>query len=276
MQIGKFTIDDSVNGTQLFDASQVSVHGLSLGAITASMFTAVANDGALAGVFGVNSVSLVAPAGGLTGVFLDSPAFGPVVMDGLVAQIAVSQGYTEEQAKGIISDRTSAAYLGFAGHAQTLIPGLLFSVQTQIEASDPINYAATLADNTDNIHLIEIVGDIETGGTNPSDRTLPNQGTSGYLVGTEPLITALGLDCIDGSDTTAVDAGVVRFMKGHHSSLIQPTSSGIATISPTAALDATLEMQKQVATYAKNVANSIELNNTGAAAFTNPLFKTCE
>ncbi|WP_392339199.1 VolA/Pla-1 family phospholipase [Moritella marina] len=273
MQISDFKDTD---GSILFDATQVSVHGLSLGAITASMFTAVANDPTLSPVFGVKSVSLVAPAGGLTGVFLDSPAFGPVVIDGLVAQIAESQGYTADQIKGIISDRTSAAYLGFASHAEALIPSLLFSVQTQIEASDPINYAVRLADNTDNIHLIEIIGDITTGGTNPSDQTLPNQGTSGSLVGTEPLIKALKLDCIDDNDTTAVNAGVVRFMKGHHSSLINPTSSGIATISATAALDATLEMQKQVATHAKTIANSIELSNVGAAVGTNPLFATCE
>jgi len=275
MQIADFTIADTGNGTQLFNASQVSVHGLSLGAITASMFTTVANDPTLSAVFGVKSVSLVAPAGGLTGVFLDSPAFGPVVIDGLVAQIAESQGYTADQIKGIISDRLSAAYLGFAAHAETLIPSLLFSVQTQIEASDPINYAVRLADNTDNIHLIEIIGDITTGGTNPSDQTLPNQGTSGSLVGTEPLIKALGLNCIDDSDTTAVDAGVVRFMKGHHSSLINPTSSAIATISATAALDATLEMQKQVATHAKAASNSLELSNVGVAVGTTPLFSTC-
>ncbi|GIC78673.1 VolA/Pla-1 family phospholipase [Moritella sp. F3] len=272
MQISDFKDTD---GSILFDATQVSVHGLSLGAITASMFTAVANDPTLSAVFGVKSVSLVAPAGGLTGVFLDSPAFGPVVIDGLVAQIAESQGYTADQIKGIISDRTSAAYLGFASHAEALIPGLLFSVQTQIEASDPINYAVRLADNTDNIHLIEIIGDITTGGTNPSDQTLPNQGTSGSLVGTEPLIKALELGCIDNSDTTTVNAGVVRFMKGHHSSLINPTSSGIATISATAALDATLEMQKQVATHAKAASNSLELSNVGAAVGTTPLFSTC-
>jgi hypothetical protein len=70
------------------------------------------------------------------------------------------------------------------------------------------------------------------------------------LSGTEPLITSLGLDCVDGATTEVATSGAVRFTKGHHSSLIDPTEKDDITDGTGFAELATGEMQKQVAAFA--------------------------
>jgi len=124
-------------------------------------------------------------------------------------------------------------------------PSLLFSIQTQVDPIDPINIAGQLAGNTSKLHVIEVVGD---GADNLPDQVLPN-GNGTTLTGTETLVRLLGLGCLDKTTTNTASAGVVKFAKGHHSSLIDPSPSAGATAPAAAA--ATAEMQTQVVTFAE-------------------------
>ncbi|EDM64725.1 hypothetical protein PE36_10373 [Moritella sp. PE36] len=273
LQIAEFT-DGAVIPQTLFDPSKVSMHGLSLGAITGSSFAAYANDATLVDhnpldgtpetpandLYGLKTVSLVAPTGGLASVFNDSATFGPMLMDELVKTVvtaqAIASGATDEeaatQAKGVVDfkdNATAAEYAAAQKYAEDeIVESLLFSIQTQVDPIDPINIAAKLAANTAKLHVIEIVGD---GMNNKSDQVLPN-GNGVTLTGTETLIKLLELGCLDPT-STASTAGAVRFSKGHHSSLIQASGAGatFAGVTDEDAVDARIEMQTQVVTFAE-------------------------
>lgn len=259
-------------GGTLFNPLKVSTHGLSLGAITATSFAAYANQAFVPAnptadaAYALQSVSLVAPTGGLSWVFNESPTFGPLLMDQLVVLVAKTQGQTitlPTDPAALTAFRNSDTYKKLEAAADaSVVPSLLFSVQTQVDSIDPINMASTLAANTANLHLIEVVGN-EPDGDNKADQVLPNSG-SVPVTGTEPLIANLGLGCVD-QDSAAPTKGAVRFLKGHHSSLINP---GVATGVTDAAdaLNASLEMQSQVASHA---VGTLSVNNSNAVV------KTC-
>ncbi len=274
-KIGEFT---DPTGGLLFDKDEVSTHGLSLGAITATSLTAYANDITLSAFYGLKTTSLVAPTGGLADTFNDSAEFGPMLMDELVKVVAVTQGSSENEAAAIVTDRASATYISLESYVDAnIIPSLLFSIQTQVDPIDPINFAATLASQITNdetkLHVIEIIGD---GADNLSDQVLPN-GNGVTLTGTTKLISLLGLGCVDETTTTDVNtSGAVKFLKGHHSSLISTASAAGATTA--GALAASLEMQTQVATFAYGAsANGLKVTNSDvdADADGNDLINPC-
>lgn len=282
LQIAEFT---DANGVPLFDSTKVSIHGLSLGAITGASVAAYANDATLVDLnsdgtpetplnlfFGLNTTSLVAPSGGLADVFNDSPLFGPLLSDELVkstyiagavkaaeeangeidlteAEITVIETAAAPIAQGIVDDKDNATASEYAALLAVVDaevrPSLLFSIQTQVDPIDPINIAGQLAGNTSKLHVIEVVGD---GADNLPDQVLPN-GNGSTLTGTETLVRLLGLGCLDKTTTNTASAGVVKFAKGHHSSLIDPSPSAGATAPAAAA--ATAEMQTQVVTFAE-------------------------
>jgi len=250
----------------LFNPLEVSTHGLSLGAITATSFAAYANQAFVPAnptadaAYALQSVSLVAPTGGLAWVFNESPTFGPLLMDQLVVLVAKTQGQTitlPTDPAALTAFRSSNTYKKLEAAADaSVVPSLLFSVQTQIDSIDPINMAALLANNTPKLHVIEISGNKVAGGTNESDQVLPNIG-SVPVTGTEALVKNItsvanpALGCLTDSTGTPI-RGLVRFAKGHHSSLINPgVSAGITNTYDT--LYASLEMQNQVATFAKGI-----------------------
>lgn len=252
-QLGNFKDPDNTSAP-LFDTTKVTVHGLSLGAITAASFTTYANRFPST-TFNVASASLVAPTSGLAWAFAESPSFRPAVLDGLVGEVAKQQN-VEKPTPG---SSTYAEYLQIA--TDTLEPSLKFAIQTLVDPIDPINIASTLAVNTTNLHVIEIVGDgfdgdistlteeglpaYDINATNKSDQTLPNFGAI-PVTGTERLIANLGLPCL--TTETTENRGAVRFKNGHHSSLINPVSAAGATTLQSGY--ATTEMQTQVATFA--------------------------
>ena len=235
---------------QLFDVNKVSAQGLSLGAIVGTDFATYASTGlrnpmtgeALPNVYGINAVSLAAPTGGLAGSFAGSATFGPVLFNSISAsdtfQALVDKANTQGYEPGSpeYAALVQAVYAGF-------VPTFAFAVQTAVDSADPINHAAALAATELPVHIIEIVGD---GNGNLADQVLPNSVTGFPLSGTEPLIANLGLPCVD---STSQGAGAVRFSKGHHSSIVDP-SDNAATDGMAAA--ATVEMQTQVAAYASS------------------------
>lgn len=253
---------NSVDLAGQLDATKVSFLGHSLGAITGITFTALANSGVVnpatgellpVNPYGINSASYAFPGGGIPGVLLNSVSFGPVVKAGLTS----SQSFIDvvEKTTGKkVEDMTEAEY---AGYVEAIYPAFAaefnFAAQTIIDAADPINYAVGLIETMTPVHVMEIVGDEAAGGTNKSDQVIPNYNASLPLVGTEPLIQALGLQGANdtvGDGTTAVSAAV-RFLKGHHSSILSPAVSPGAAEDATANLEVTIEMQSEVTSFAK-------------------------
>ena len=233
---------------QIFDISQISAQGLSLGGIVGTTFSNYASTGLrdpasgteLPNAYGVNAASLVAPAGGLAGAFAGSPTFGPVLFDTIVAtesfQALVDEANVNDAEPG--SDEYNAIVA--AVYAE-FIPTFAFAVQTAFDSADPINHAASLAGTQLPVHLIEVVGDA----TNKPDQVLPNTVEGFPLSGTEPLIANLGLKCVSA---TEAGSGAVRFSKGHHSSIVSPDE--VDGVTDGMAAQATVEMQQQVAAFA--------------------------
>ncbi|MCL1147665.1 lipase [Shewanella marinintestina] len=233
---------------QIFDISKISAQGLSLGGIVGTTFSNYASTGLrdpasgteLPNAYVVNAASLVAPAGGLAGAFAGSPTFGPVLFDTIVAtesfQALVDEANVNDAEPG--SDEYNAIVA--AVYAE-FIPTFAFAVQTAFDSADPINHAVSLANTQLPVHLIEVVGDA----TNKPDQVLPNTVEGFPLSGTEPLITNLGLKCID---STEAGSGAVRFSKGHHSSIVSPDE--IEGVTDGMAAQATVEMQQEVAAFA--------------------------
>ncbi|WP_351074800.1 VolA/Pla-1 family phospholipase [Shewanella sp. CAL98-MNA-CIBAN-0140] len=234
---------------QVFDVSKMSAQGLSLGGIVGTTFSTYASTGlvnpmtgdALPNAYAINAASLVAPSGGLAGAFAGSAAFGPVLFSNITASSTFMDLVTAANTAGYEPGTPEYAALVQAVYAG-FIPTFAFAVQTAIDSADPINHGEKLASTGLPVHLIEIVGD---GAGNLPDQTLPNSVEGFPLSGTEPLIASLSLDCVD---TTTPGSGAVRFSKGHHSSIVSP---GETPATDGMAMQATVEMQSQVAGFAK-------------------------
>ena len=135
--------------------------------------------------------------------------------------------------------------------AAGLVPGtpafsqFVISAQTVIDSGDPINFGARAA-GMHPIHMIEVVGD-EAAGILP-DQTVLNTVAGAPLAGSTPLARTMGLAQISADANTS---GIVRFTAGEHGSLLDPTAS----------LAATVEMQRQVATFAVTGGTLIQISD---------------
>ncbi|MBO2657903.1 VolA/Pla-1 family phospholipase [Shewanella algae] len=236
---------------QVFDNNQITAQGLSLGAIVGTNFATYASTGlkdpasgtALPNYYGIKGASLVAPSGGLAGSFAGSATFAPL----LFANVTASDTF-----KSLVDAANKQGYQPGSAEYEALvqevyaefIPTFAFAVQTGIESADPINQTAMLKATGLPVHLVEIVGD---GAGNKGDQVLPGTVAGFPLSGTEPLIATLGLNCVD---QTSAGGGAVRFAKGHHSSLIDP--SEVPGVTDGMAAQATAEMQSQVSIFASS------------------------
>jgi len=168
-----------------FNEGNITFAGQSLGAITGASYLAFAPN--------VQSAVLSAPGGGIAGLLIGSPTFGPRIIAGLAAS-GVEQG--------------STAFNLF-----------VLATQTAIDAADPINMG-DLASLQNNVLVHEIIG----------DDVVTNRVPGSPLSGTEPLIAAMGLTTYSESafNPEGLD-GVVRFTEGNHGSLLSPEASAAAT-----------------------------------------------
>jgi len=111
--------------------------------------------------------------------------------------------------------------------------------QTVIDSGDPINHASFIpAAAVPAVHFMEVVG----------DHVIPNLVATAPLSGTEPMARELGLTAVD-ADTTG--SALVRFSAGNHGSIINPAES----------LETTVEMQRQVATFAASQGQDIDIED---------------
>jgi Pla-1/cef family extracellular lipase len=250
-----------------FETSTVYVASLSLGAMSTINFAAIANtpmNPAFDGDFRVDALSLASPGGGVAPFLAESGSFGNTVQSSilLAANTQLTGEFVEfsatpaagcEGLKG--ADLYACQFPAFGAHlaeqAETeklaelsdLISAFTFASQTVIDSADPNNYASKLGQtpNPIPIHMIEVIGD---GGASKPDQVIPNQTQSLHFGGTEPLAALLGLSQI--TETTN-GSGLVKFIKGHHTTLLTP--AGIPDVATDKTIEANAQMQAQVATF---------------------------
>lgn len=162
------------------------------------------------------------PGGGIARMLEASPTFGPVIKGGLALA-------------GLVPG--TAAYDSF-----------FLATQTIIDSGDPINFGGngTLIAGK-RILMQEVIGS----DGNPPDQVIPNSVAGAPLSGTEPLIAAFGLAPI-GQSTMNPDGvrGATRFLVGAHGSLLDPSVN----------LQATLEMQGEMASYFVSGGAAVQVN----------------
>ncbi len=121
----------------------------------------------------------------------------------------------------------------------------LVAAQSVSDSGDPINHASFLAaDTTTGLHLIQVEG----------DQTIPNSVATAPLAGTAPLARQLGLPQVDSS--VATNRAYVRFSVGGHGSILAPAESSAE------GLAVTVEMQRQVASFAATQGQQLQITNT--------------
>ncbi len=249
------------------DTSEVHYLGHSLGAITGVNFVALANTSInplLDDMFKVTSNSLAMPGTMVANFLLESPAFGDLIKATLtMSQSTDFQSFVSANFPDATEAELAQAYTLFYANLteeqQASLDGVfsqfIFAAQTVTDSGDPVNYAVQMATTQTPTHLIEVVGD---GGTNLSDQVIPNRITTSPLGGTEGAIALLGLPSVS---STAAGSGAVRFLNGHHGSILSPD---VRDEAPDAALTgaATQEMQSQVTGFFATKGTVINVTNT--------------
>jgi hypothetical protein len=183
---------------------------------------------------------------------MSSPAFSSLAKSNLVYNSSADfKAFVDAQfPSGYTQDQLSAVYEGFysslddAGRAELEAGFAQFTLiaQTVTGSGDPINYVNALAASQTPTLLIEVVGN---GTDNLPDQVVTNTAPYTPLGGTEPAIALLGLPSVS---ETSMGSGAVRFVNGHHGSILDPRPNDA---SPDAALSgrATQEMQSQMAGF---------------------------
>ena len=253
----------------LIDGSNVSYLGHSLGAITGTNFTALANsplDPQIDPLFAINASSLAMPGAAVANFLLESPSFSGLIKASLTLSLSEDfaalvaatypAGPSEAELVGIYTQFYSALTPAQQAELDGGFSEFTFAAQTVTDAGDPANYAGILAATQTPIHLIEVVGD---GMDNLSDQVIPNRVSTTPIGGTEGLIALLGLSNA-GDNITALPIGgqgvigstAVRFTEGSHSSVLSPAASPAATS----------EMQTQVSTFFATLGAMLQVTNT--------------
>jgi Pla-1/cef family extracellular lipase len=268
------------------DTSKVYILGLSLGAMTSSPFLAIANtnnlDASLGqpeldSLFDVNAAVLASSGGGIANLLVESASFGPLIQGSILSAagtelsdefntilatplgeclsyLASPDAYVSCQIKAFLLDLEQNGETAKPAEFRRLVAQFVFVAQSVTDAADPSNYGSILTATGTPLLLTEVIGD---GMENLSDQVVPNQTVNTPIGGTEPLIRALGLsgkaissstqgEMVDG--VPAQISGVLRFTKGHHSSVINPDVRPEATEAEANAR-VTQEMQSQAVSY---------------------------
>jgi pimeloyl-ACP methyl ester carboxylesterase len=119
--------------------------------------------------------------------------------------------------------------------------------QTVLDSADPVNWITEVADFK-NVVLHEVV----------ADTVLPNFVATAPLSGTEPLIRSAGLTAYSSTlmDPSGIDAAGRFVPPATHSSLLSPSASPAATV----------EMQKQMASFVASLGKAVVVENAATMA----------
>ena len=258
----------SADNSVKIDSSKVHLLGHSLGGIYGMNTVGLANtplNPQIDGLFKISSTSLAMPGLMLANFGIDSPAFEGLAKSNLTLQLspdfaaAVAVTLPENYSQAELSAFYFAFYDALSAEQKaTLDAGFAqftFAAQTVTDSGDPIAYVQALAATQTPTHLIEVVGN---GVDNLSDQTVTNRAPFTPMGGTEPAIAFLGLQGVS-EDTNG--SGAVRFVNGHHSSILDPRPTAA---SPDAELSAraTQEMQTQVATFFASMGQLIKITDS--------------
>lgn len=261
------SINDTTGLVDL-DTSEVHFMGQSLGSMYGVGATAIANkslSGDLAAfdnMYEFKTATINVPASGLAAGLFDSASFGPNIKGTLLSvtssdfvdfltAFAVQNGVPVESALG-------SAYTAFEQLLSTEqiaeIEGgfsqFKFAAQTAIDSGDPISFGSLLSSSTPTlVHLVVGGGINDDGSTALTDQTNPVT-TTLPLIGGQPLAEIVME--LPRVSTTAQGSGVVRFISGGHSSLLNPTIS----------LATTTEMQNQAAIFIATGGENIVVTDT--------------
>ncbi|MCO4798377.1 MAG: lipase [Colwelliaceae bacterium] len=234
------------------NSSKVHFLGHSLGAIYGINALALANTPLAPSVDALTKITsnvLAMPGLMLANFGMSSPAFSSLAKSNLVYNSSADfKAFVDAQfPSGYTQDQLSAVYEGFyaslddAGRAELEAGFAQFTLiaQTVTGSGDPINYVNALAASQTPTLLFEVVGN---GVDNLPDQVVTNTAPYTPLGGTEPAIALLGLP---GVSETTQGSGAVRFVNGHHGSILDPRPNDA---SPDAALSGrtTQEMQSQM------------------------------
>jgi len=253
------------------DTSEVHYLGHSLGAISGINFVALANTSinpALDDLFKVTSNSLAMPGIMVANFLMESGSFGDVIKSSLTfAQSEDFQNFVASQFTDPTEEELVGAYQLFFANLTTeqqddlngVFSQFTFAAQTVTDSGDPINFVTQMAATQTPTHLIEVVGDGGSGETaNLSDQVIPNRISTSPLGGTEGAVLLLGLPSVS---STSAGSGVVRFINGHHSSILTTATRDEAP-DPILTGAATQEMQSQVVGFFASGGQWINVTNT--------------
>ena len=256
------------------DRTQVHFLGHSLGAITGINFMALTNtslDPQVDPLFDVKTNSLAFPGVMMANFLMESGAFGDVIKSSLTLaespefQAFVAQSYPNGASEAELVVAYRGFYAALTPEQQAGLNGTFaqftFAAQTVSDSVDPANYATMMAGTNTPTHLIEVIGN---GSDNLSDQVIPNAVSSTPFGGTEGAIALLGLPSISETIQDAENpvSGAVRFLFGHHGSILDP-SPGSRGEAPDAVMTgaATSEMQSQVANFFSTNGHLISVQN---------------
>ncbi|WP_019029399.1 VolA/Pla-1 family phospholipase [Colwellia piezophila] len=284
LRLGLNAVMDTGNGIKI-DGKNVHFLGHSLGAITGINLVALANaplDPAIDPAFKITSNSQAMPGVMIANLLMESGAFGDVIKSGLTYQSSpdfktmVDAAYPPAEG-GASETELVGAYLAFytaltpeqqAG-LNAVFSQFVFAAQTVTDAGDPANYAGIIQATQTPTHLIEVVGNgVDSNGgqckdilvtDNCSDQVIPNVVTTTPFGGTEGAIALLGLP---GVSSTAEGSGAVRFIYGHHGSILNPAPDNTSVQDPLVMGAVTQEMQGQVAVFFATMGQKITVTNT--------------
>lgn len=270
LRLGMNALTDNTTGDNVnLDVSNVSVMGVSLGAMTGGNFAAVANTSmgdelaALDGAYAVNVASLESPGGGVAQFLIESPSFGPLIkgtllsqasaeFQGLLTQLYGSTEVSNEELVAAVGQFEAALTTAQAAEIAGILGEFAFAAQTVLDAADPNNYAVQLGQTTP-VHMMTVVGDGSE--ANKPDQVIPPT-TSLPLSGQNPLAAIIGLQQVSSTVTGDPVSGQVRFTEGAHGSSLSPVASAATTE----------EMQREVATYIATEGTTIQISNPDVVA----------
>ncbi|MCG9561231.1 lipase [Vibrio chagasii] len=197
--------------------------------------------------FEFNTVNFVVPGQGLTNLVLSSQTLGPEMSEGVKKSPDVQRGIAETVIPDVCTtDATNQEciealreFVALSTDNALLVSQLeddIFSlvvtdlkqgVQTTIDSADPASFISRQIEAQQPTLLLAAVGDCgetcDVGVDYVPDSVIPNTAPDNIRTGTEPLITALGLEPITGtSGNTVQKRGAVRTTTGGHGTYLFP------------------------------------------------------
>ncbi|OMO28518.1 lipase [Vibrio lentus] len=197
--------------------------------------------------FEFDTVNFVVPGQGLTNLVLSSQTLGPEMSEGVKKSPDVQRGIAEtvipdtctteatnqqciEALREFVELSSDNALLVSQLENDIfdlVVTDLKQGVQATIDSADPASFISRQVAAQQPTLLLAAVGDCgetcDVGVDYVPDSVIPNAAPDNIRTGTEPLITALGLDPITGtSENTDVKRGAVRTTTGGHGTYLFP------------------------------------------------------